>query len=172
MASLASTERAVQTSVRTGTRNGRSWLAATLLAGLAAGLLDGTAASLFYGVTAQRIFQSVASGVLGRQAFDGGWGTAALGIALHFTIALGAAATYVMVSRIWPALRRQPLLLGPLYGVAVYFFMQLVVVPLSAAAQRGFSLEATLKGLAIHVAFVGLPIALCVYRWAPRAPPR
>jgi hypothetical protein len=172
MASLAGTERAPEAVANENERAGRSWLSATLLAGLAAGILDGTAASLFYGATPQRIFQSVASGVLGRRSFDGGWSTAALGMALHLTIAMGAAATYVAASRILPALRRQPLLYGPLYGIAVYFFMQLVVVPLSAAAQRGFSLEATIKGLAIHVAFVGLPIALSAHRWAPKSTAR
>jgi hypothetical protein len=121
-------------------------------------------------VTAQRIFQSVASGLLGARAFEGGWRTAALGIGLHLTIAMGAAATYVTTSRFWPALRRRPWLCGPLYGIAVYFFMQLVVVPLSAAAQRGFSLPNTIKGLAIHIVCVGLPIALCTHRWAPKAP--
>ena len=152
-----------------GRRSHDRWLAAIACGGLTAGVLDGTAASLFYGVSAQRIFQSVASGVLGRSAFDGGWPAAALGIALHFLIAILAAATFVGASRLLPVLVRYPWITGPAFGIAVYFFMQHVVVPLSLASQAPFSFGRLAKGLAIHVACVGLPIALSARYWAPQS---
>jgi hypothetical protein len=145
----------------------RRWGAAILWAGLAAGVLDGTAASLSYGAPAQRIFQSVASGLLGREALDGGWATASMGIGLHFLIATAAAATYVAASSRMPVLVRRPWLFGPAFGIAVYFFMQHVVVPLSAASQAPFSVARLGKGLLIHVLCVGLPIALCARRFVP-----
>jgi hypothetical protein len=50
-----------------------------------------------------RICQSIARGVLGREAFAGGAGTAALGVVLHFIIALAMALAYAMVaSRVRP----------------------------------------------------------------------
>ena len=66
-------------------------LAYVLAGGLAAGALDISYAWLFWAVkagpTAQRIFQSVAAGLLGKASFAGGWPTALLGLGLHFSIA-------------------------------------------------------------------------------------
>jgi len=58
------------------------------------------------------------------------------------------------------------LVAGVLYGVAVYFFMQWVVLPLSKATRRPFSWEMMWIGVAIHMLCVGLPIALSVRRFA------
>src|ERR1700690_2979523 len=43
--------------------------------------------------------QTIASGILGARSYDGGIRTAALGIVLHFVIALGAATVYYLASR-------------------------------------------------------------------------
>jgi len=51
---------------------------------------------------------------------------------------------------------------GVFYGVAVYFFMNRMVVPLSAAAKRPFSLKLMIVGVVIHIFCVGLPISLSV----------
>src|SRR5215831_8081164 len=103
-------------------------LATILGGGLLAGLLDGCDAVVFYGLTAGvspgLIFQHIASGLLGPKAFAGGWPTVALGIALHFLIATGAASVFYAASRLWPAVLRRPWLWGPIFGVGVFFFMQ------------------------------------------------
>jgi hypothetical protein len=143
---------------------GSGWVAAVALGGLTAGVLDITAATIVYGVTLQRILQSVASGIHGRAAFDGGWSTAAQGAGFQLLIATTAAAVYVAASVPLPSLARRPFLYGPAFGIAVYFFMQHVVVPLSAARQGAFSWSLLAKGLAVHILFVGLPIALCASR--------
>ncbi|HZR36045.1 MAG TPA: hypothetical protein VFA75_11755 [Nevskia sp.] len=107
-----------------------------ILAGTAAaGTLDITYAvvfSGFHGVPARRILQSVASGLLGKPAFDGGAPTAALGLALHYGIMAGMAAAFYAISARVPALRARPLLWGPLYGLGLYAAMSFVVLPLSA----------------------------------------
>jgi len=133
-------------------------------AGLTAGVMDGTAAALFSPISAGRVFQYVASGLLGRSAFEGGGATIALGIALHFVVATLASAVYVSASRRLPVLLRRPVPGGLAYGIAVYFFMRYVVVPLSAVTTGPFSLTGMLRGIAIHLVCVGLPIAL-VTRW-------
>jgi hypothetical protein len=46
-----------------------------------------------------RIRQSIASGLLGRHAFAGGWQTAALGVLLHFFIAFVIVLVFVLVAR-------------------------------------------------------------------------
>ena len=141
---------------------------AILLGGLSAGTLDFIGACVSNasrGVTPLRIAQSIASGLLGRAAFDGGYKTAALGVALHFVIALGAAAVFCVASTRLRWLVEQPYLSGALYGIAVFWFMQLIVLPLSAIAfKQNFSWRVVATGLIVHVLCVGLPIALAA-RW-------
>src|SRR5829696_1768587 len=70
-----------------------------LLGGIAIGVLDFFDAVLFFGVYSGapfvRIWQGVSAGLLGGEtARGGGWGTALLGIFLHFVVAFGVAAVY------------------------------------------------------------------------------
>ena len=138
-----------------------------LWGGLSAGVLDITAAFVRWGKPV-RILQGIASGILGPQAFQGGWGTAALGLALHFLIAFSAAVVYYAASRKLVFLRRRAVVWGLFYGIAVYMFMTWVVVPLSAFPKGKAPFSAT--GLAIslltHMFCVGLPVALAVRRYA------
>lgn len=140
-----------------------------LLAGLIAGLLDGLDAAIVISrmnrVSAERIFQFIASGLLGRASFGGGWPTALLGVVCHFVIATSAAGVYYVVSRKVPLLGRRPLLAGPIFGLAVFVVMQYVVVPLSATPKgRGLTPLAPVNLLISHIFCVGIPIALVVSR--------
>jgi len=131
--------------------------------GLTVGALDGLDAVVFFGlrgVPAPRIFQAIASGLLGRAAFQGGLATVALGVALHFFIAFTVVVTFYAASRRLPALTRRPLVWGPLYGIAVYLVMNLIVLPLSAAAHGMPSPPVLVNGVLIHMFGVGLPSAL------------
>jgi hypothetical protein len=139
-----------------------------VLGGVAAGVIDITYACLFWaikaGVRPSRIFQSVAAGLLGRQAaVAGGASTAALGLALHFGIALTVAAVYYVAARHAEALWRRPWTFGALYGVAVYGVMHYIVVPLSAAgngAVAPFDLLWDGLSIAVHAFGIGVPVAL------------
>ncbi len=144
--------------------------AGALVAGtLTVGVLDILDAFIFFGLRGARpvgILQSIASGVLGRAAYQGGLRTAALGLLLHFVIAFGVVATYLLATRLIPALNRRPWLYGLLYGVVVYAVMNLVVVPLSAAALGSgpTPLVVRVNGVLIHMFGVGLPAALVAAR--------
>ncbi|MBI3423837.1 MAG: hypothetical protein HY011_12940 [Acidobacteria bacterium] len=140
-----------------------------LLGGLVAGALDITAASInstLHGGGPVRVFQSVAGGLLGRDTFQGGWKTAALGLAVHFLIATVWMALYAAASLRLPVLSRQAMLCGPLYGIVVYLVMYGVVLPLSAYHSKFFNQAKTalLTAVLIHIFCVGLPMAL-VTRW-------
>jgi hypothetical protein len=141
---------------------------AVLWGGLSAGVLDFIGACVSNasrGVTPLRIAQSIASGWLGAAAFRGGYKTAALGVTSHFLIALTAAAVFVFISRQLPVLLEHAYVSGALYGVAVFWFMQLVVLPLSAISfPQNFSWPAVLTGMIVHVVCVGWPIGLAS-RW-------
>jgi uncharacterized membrane protein YagU involved in acid resistance len=143
-----------------------------LIGGAIAGGLDALDAVVYYnwasGVTPTRLFQHIASGLLGARSFTGGWHTALLGVLLHFTIAIGAAAVFYAACTAVPALVRQPWLTGPAFGLVVYAVMHYVVVPMSAVAAR----KTPMSGLELadqlfsHMFFVGLPIALMARRSA------
>jgi hypothetical protein len=140
---------------------------AVLWAGFACGVLDITAALVVYGYFGAkpvRLLQGIASGLLGPKAFDGGLATALLGLLFHFLIAFGAAAVYFAASRAIRPLIQYAVVSGVLYGVAVYFFMNRIVLPLSAAAKRPFSMKLMIVGVVIHIFCVGLPISLIVRR--------
>jgi hypothetical protein len=143
---------------------------AILWGGLMAGVFDIIFAFVFYslkGSTPLRILRSVASGLLGADAPKGGLGTAALGLVLHFVIAFGAAAVYYAASRGLKVLVRRAVVCGLLYGVAVYLFMNFVVLPLSAIPFKPtYPLDVLLIGLAGHMLLIGLPIALAVRRYS------
>jgi uncharacterized membrane protein YagU involved in acid resistance len=141
-----------------------------LLGGSIAGLLDGLDAVVFYGLTfavpPARLFQNIAGGLLGVRTFRGGWHTIVLGVALHLSIAFGAAAFYYAVSLIIPALFRRPWICGPAFGIGLYLFMHYIVVPMSAVPKRTVPITPleVLDQLFSHMFFVGLPIALMARR--------
>ena len=54
---------------------------------------------------------------------------------------------------------------GFLFGFAVYFFMEYVVLPSSAFHKGPFSMSLMLIGIVIHMFCVGLPIALTIRRF-------
>ena len=149
--------------------NSPNTMRAVLWAGFACGVLDITAAFIVYGFFGAKpvpLLQGIASGLLGPRAFQGGLATALLGLLCHFVIAFGAAAVYFAASRAIPFLIQNAVVSGVLYGVAVYFFMNRIVVPLSAAAKRSFSLKLMIVGVIIHIFCVGLPISLSVRRFS------
>jgi len=142
-----------------------------VLAGIVGATCDITYAILYYGwrnVPAERILQTVASGVLGKASYDGGWSTAALGLACHYAIVIVAAAVFWAVARRWTWLRSEPITAGLAFGVAIYGFMNFVVLPLSAYPYPlRFPLLTTATGLLVHMVGVGLPIALITRRAHP-----
>ena len=153
----------------------RGIVARVLMAGALVALLDMLYPTILYTsvlahVPAIRIPQSVASGLLGQAAFQGGLTTAALGLVLHLTIALGWAILYLVLWLRWEPLRRLTtstsgrVKAGLIYGLVVWFGMNIIIVPLSRANMAPlFSLSSFLQ-LIWHPIGIGLPIALIVGR--------
>lgn len=138
--------------------------------GFAVGVLDMLDPIIFWylrtGAKPIRIFQSVAAGLLGAEARNGGWKTAVLGLVLHFFIAFAIATVYYLASLKLPMLFQMPAFSGMLYGVIVYFIMNYAVIPLSYARRPSFSVAVFLNGVIGHALLVGLPIALVAWRSA------
>jgi hypothetical protein len=139
----------------------RALLFGTLTVGVL-DLLDAIVFFSFRGVAPIRIPQSIAAGLLGRTAaFQGGMQTATIGVLLHFFIAFCVVYFFYRASQWVSFLVRHPWRCGALYGVMVYAFMNLVVIPLSASGGGGIPpLPIALNGILIHIFGVGLPAAL------------
>jgi uncharacterized membrane protein YagU involved in acid resistance len=145
-----------------------------VLGGLVVGVLDiadAIVVTLARGGAPGRMLQGIASGLLGREtALAGGTATAALGLALHFFIALTVTVVYYAAALALPALHRRPFVFGPLYGVAVWLVMNFVVIPLSAIGRwPALTTLSLVNGLLFaHVFLVGIPAAVTA-RLAARA---
>jgi len=145
---------------------------AILWAGSLAALGDITQAFIAFGLqfhlTPFRILQSIARGFFGPRTFQMGWTSAAIGIAVHLTIAFTAATVFYLASRRLPVLTEHAVVCGLLYGEMVFLVMYFVVMPLTVIGwpKMPFSWSTWVTGPVGHPLLVGLPIALCVRKFA------
>jgi hypothetical protein len=148
---------------------------AIVAGGLTVALLDGLDAVIFFGsmgVRPARIFQSIAAGVVGREAaVAGGLATAALGVVLHCIIGILIVTAAVAIVRTWPGLIRSTPLFALLFGISAYLVMNLVVVPASAITPATWlpSGAVLANGVLIHIFGVGLPSAIAARAAVGRA---
>jgi hypothetical protein len=146
-----------------------SWGHTIVLGGLTVGVLDCIAAMVnagIRGVTPDRVWQYVASSLVGPSAFELGYSTVALGLGIHFGVAFGVATAYYILARLIPALIRNAVISGIIYGTVVYFAMAYAIVPFTLVRQGQFNWYGLISGLIIHTLFVGLPVALITKRFA------
>ena len=137
-----------------------------LAAGVIAAVLDIIYAFVLAGMrgsTPVRVLQSIASGVLGREAFSGGNVAAALGMLLHTAILVVAAGLYFAAAWWSVRVRNHYLLFGTAFGIGVYLVMNFVVLPLSAVPFKiAYSPQVLAQGFISHALVVGIPIAMCL----------
>ncbi|HEU4625769.1 MAG TPA: hypothetical protein VFS52_13445 [Steroidobacteraceae bacterium] len=160
--------------------SGARALRAILGGGLLGGLIDITFACVVWairaGVTPIRVGQSVAAGLLGREAsLAGGVATGILGLVLHFLMAIVMAAVYYGAATRIPLLVRHAVPCGLAYGLGLFLVMNFIVMPLSAIGRMGGNgpLVIMIPEILVHMFGVGLTIALftrAALRGAPRTP--
>jgi len=140
---------------------------AIVVGGLIVGIVDLIYAILVYSPQKPILVpQTIASGLLGLKSYSGGALTAALGVVLHFVIALGAATVYYAASRKFAILLDRAVLMGLIYGALAYLFMHLIVVPLSAVPKAHTPWIYQITEFVEHWLCVGLPIALSVRHYS------
>lgn len=155
------------------TTNSNSFARAILLAGFVAGLLDITAAIISFYINRNtgptKMFQYIASAVLGKQAFAGGMVTAALGLLFHFIIAYIFTVIFFLLYPKLHLQRANMILVGLVYGVLVWLIMNLLVLPMSnAAIARPFKIKGVVTGALILMFCIGLPVAVFAHRYYAR----
>ena len=99
-------------------------------------------------------------------AFRGGLATAALGPLLHFVIAYSATAVYYLMSRAFAFLNRHFAICGLLYGLGVYLFMNLVVLPLTFPNRHPLAGIALVNGVLAVMLCIGLTVSIVVARYS------
>jgi hypothetical protein len=153
-----------------------------LYAAVLVGVLDITAACInlgvAYGFGPLRVLKGVAGGLLGRSALEGGFATAAVGLAMHFTMALTVTTIFYALSRRLPLPQKLwgVVAVGLLYGAAVFAINNFATAPFLSWV-RSLYLHTPILfkppmgwwQLIIHLFCVGLPIALVMHRYAPVA---
>ena len=142
---------------------------------IAVAVIDGLFAIVVYVVfgtaTITRLFQSIASALIGPSAFRGGTTTFALGIALHVTVALAWSIIFLLLlrgTRFVPRMldsRLGALKVAAWYGPLIYVVMSLALIP--AFTQRVPPVNAMwMLVLLGHIPFVALPITAILKRAA------
>jgi hypothetical protein len=153
-------------------------LVAILWIGLFAGTLDITDNLIFNqlrGITPKMVFQYIASGLIGMQApRGGGLPSIALGVAIHYTIALVWTGVFYAASRKFAILSRRPVLSGLAYGGAIYLFMNFIVLPLSGVPhpRSAVTIASRVNGVLALLFFIGLPISLLVRQYSSERRPQ
>lgn len=151
-------------------------MARLLRAGLLTGAVDGLFSSVlsvaFYGSTVTRLFQGVAATLLGREALDSGIRTALIGLAMHFGVAFGWSAVFLLAlsSSRWLRgvldSRYGVVKLASWYGPLVWLVMSLVVMPLLLHRPPSFNVRWWIQ-LVGHFPFVGVPIVASMRHGLP-----
>lgn len=156
---------------------GRTLLPRLVRAGVLTALIDGVFSGVlvafFYGSTVARLFQGVASTLLGPAALDGGNRTVAIGIAMHVGVAFGWSAVFLAMVRSSAWLRRVVrsrhgvVKVATVYGPLIWMVMSLVVIPLLTHRAPRISFRWWVQFFG-HIPFVAVPIVAGIGADGPR----
>jgi len=140
--------------------------------GLVAGTLDiaeNIIFNHFRGVTMKMIFQYIASGLIGMKSFSLGAESLALGVVIHYAIAMTWTVVFYLLSRKLMILTRQAAISGIVYGGVVYVIMNFIVLPLTSVphAPRAMTVASRVSGVLALLFCIGLTISLLVREYAP-----
>jgi len=136
---------------------------AGLLTGIVDGLFSSVLSAFFYGSTVSRLWQGVASVLLGSDALNGGRRTVLIGLLMHFGVAFAWSAVFLFLLLRWEwirgllASRHGVLKVAALYGPFIWMVMSLVVIPALTQRPPRITLRWWIQWFG-HIPFVGIPI--------------
>jgi hypothetical protein len=140
--------------------------------GLVAGTLDigeNIIFNAFRQVTPKMVFQYIASGLIDGRSFTMGAASVALGVAIHYAIAMTWTVVFYFLSRRLLFLTRRAAISGIIYGGVVYIIMNFLVLPLTNVphAPKAVTPASRISGVLALLFCIGLTIALLVRKFAP-----
>lgn len=110
----------------------------------------------------QQLLQWDASNGYGPAAFEGGWPMALIGLAMDFVVSLAWAVAFTALYVNAPAVRRNVVLTGLLFGAVVMVVMIYAIVPTGHATRMHSTVAHVINVLVAHTIFFGFPLALTV----------
>jgi hypothetical protein len=152
-----------------------AWLVTAAIDGLFSSALSVFA----YHSTVARLWQGVASTLLGPAALTGGTRTALIGVLMHLGVALWWTTVFLALVSVWPRLERiitTPagiVAVAALYGPVIWLVMSFLVIPLLTGRPTVITVRWWVQ-LFGHIPFVALPIVAMIARGAsaPASHPR
>jgi hypothetical protein len=157
-----------------GTPSARSRLVrAWLLTGITDGLFASVLSVTLLHSTPAKLFQGVASTLLGPAALQGGNATAALGVLMHFGVALGWSVVFLLLFERSPWIRSVVrsrygvLKVAAVYGPFIWLVMSLIVIPLLVHRPPSITVRWWVQ-LIGHIPFVAFPMVASI-GWLPRS---
>jgi len=152
-----------------------STLGAILITAFVVAVIDGADAVIFTvarGGSGERVFQIIASVVLGKESYNlAPWSTV-LGILMHCAVALILTATYFGLAGPIAKVTRNWFMSGFLYGLGTWIFINqflFVVVGIKNSYTALPPWPGLLNGVAAHIFLVGIPIAFGAARWRKKS---
>lgn len=147
-----------------------SFLASALTAGLIAGALDITAACIQAYLKTEtppiKVLQYVASGAVDPKTFSNGTMLAAVGLIVHFIIAISFTFFFFLLAQQIPSLVKYPIPIGILYGVFVWGTMRFIILPyISRLNPKPIEGQEAIIAAGIIIVCVGIPVALLAKRY-------
>lgn len=139
--------------------------------GIAAGTLDISENIIFNAfrhITPYQIFQYIASGLIDGKSFTMGGASVALGVAIHYAIAVTWTVIFYLLSRRLRILTLQAAICGIVYGGVVYVIMNFAVLPVTRVphARAAMTVASRISGVLALLFCIGLAIALLVKKFA------
>jgi hypothetical protein len=156
-----------------GPRLVRAWLTTALSDGIFSSVL----VTVFYGSTFARLWQGVASTLLGPKALDGGTQTVLIGILMHFSVALTWSTVFLAAWTASAAIRRLASSMGGafalacIYGPCIWMVMSFIVIPALTHKPPAVTCRWWVQFFG-HIPFVAIPIGATIGRWRNGPAPR
>lgn len=145
---------------------------AGLLTAATDGLFSSVLSAFFYGSTVARLWQGVASVLLGPSAMTGGTRTVLIGLLMHVAVAFTWSAVLLLLAGHISSV--QKVLVSPygvlkvaaIYGPLVWLVMSLAVIPALTHRPATINFRWWVQFFG-HIPFVALPIAAAVQKKGP-----
>ena len=144
-----------------------------LRAGLLTALIDGTfsgvLSAFFYNSTVARLFQGVASTLMGPRALEGGLHTATIGVVMHIGVAFGWSTVFLLLADrlafIQSVLRSSKgiLKVAAVYGPIIWMVMSFIVIPTLRHTPITINYRWWVQFFG-HIPFVALPMVWSIGR--------
>ena len=143
----------------------RAWLTIAVVDAIFATTLPVVA----YGQPLGRVWQGVASVLLGPSAMQGGARTMLVGLVMHFGVALGWSTVFLALALALPRLRQLVatpagiVAVSAVYGPVIWMIMSFVVIPRLTGRPPTINARWWVQ-LVAHVPFVAIPIVATIGR--------